>query len=222
MSASRTATRSFLNLAIWAVLTLPVLAGLCAGLHLQPATAQEPEALPPPLQAPVPPPELRAPTPVTPGELQPPPPLAPSELQPPPSVLQERYRPQIDPESAYGNWPMPQSSYMAPPMFAGKATCCPPAAISIKYRNHPLCRKRCCKGHPAVPTVLMVNDPCTPCACPIEVPVCIPCCATGLPRITPHRGLLGRQCVTYTWCNGFTIKLIFRCRGDLLVHYYGL
>ena len=102
-------------------------------------------------------------------------------------------------------------------------SCCNPKAVKIIYRNHALCRKRCCKGHhPAVPTCLMVNDPCTPCSCPIEVPVCIPVCATGLPRIAHHRGLFGRPVVTYTWCTGFTIKLVFRKRGDLLVHYYGL
>ena len=108
-----------------------------------------------------------------------------------------------------------------PAQKGGGAACCCPAYSGIRYHNHPLLRKRCCRCHPPIQTVLMVQDP-RYCCCGTSVPVCISACCTGAPQVSSRVGLLGCGYVTYRWCCGFTIKVVFRARGDIVVHTYGL
>ena len=67
--------------------------------------------------------------------------------------------------------------------------------------------------------VLQVKAPCC-CECVVEVPVCVPACLQGEPKVDSCCGLLGRGVVTYTWCN-FKVKLIFQHDGDIVVHTFG-
>jgi hypothetical protein len=71
----------------------------------------------------------------------------------------------------------------------------------------------------AVETVLVVEDPCRRGRC-VEVSVTLPSACVDPPRIDCWRGLLGRRGVTYRWCCGMTVDVIFRLRGDILVRCY--
>lgn len=102
----------------------------------------------------------------------------------------------------------------------GTACCCP-AYGCIRYHNHPLFRKRCCRCCPPIQTVLMVQDP-RYCCCATPVPVCISACCKGAPQVSSRKGVLGCGYVTYRWCCGFKIKVVFRAKGDIVVHTYGL
>ena len=59
------------------------------------------------------------------------------------------------------------------------------------------------------------------CKCMVEVPVCLPDCLPGEP-VVKSRCKLGRGVVTYKWCNGFTVKVVFRKKCDIVVTYQPL
>jgi hypothetical protein len=94
---------------------------------------------------------------------------------------------------------------------------CPPRCID--YRHHRFLR---CKFDPCntKQVVLQVPDYC--CCCLVEVPVCVPCCCEGAPSICCHKGAFGRDVVEYSWCCGYSLKVVFNRCGDVTVHYYGL
>jgi hypothetical protein len=77
----------------------------------------------------------------------------------------------------------------------------------------------CCGCEPPIKTVLLVKDPVT-CCC-VEVPICLPACCTDAPEVCAREGLLGRGVVTHDWCCGFSVKVTFRNRGDVVVTYSG-
>ena len=68
---------------------------------------------------------------------------------------------------------------------------------------------------------LLVEDPAS-CGCYAEVPVCLPeCCVDKEVSICPSMGILGRRRVRYDWnCCGFSIDVLFRTRGDIVVTYF--
>jgi len=76
------------------------------------------------------------------------------------------------------------------------------------------------KTIPPKKIVLVVKDPCY-CDCSLEVPICLPSCCKGEPCVTSRCGVLCRGVVTYKWCCGFRVKVIFRNCGDVLVVSYG-
>jgi hypothetical protein len=88
----------------------------------------------------------------------------------------------------------------------------------ITYRNRG-CLDVCCGCEPPIQTVLLVKDPVT-CCC-VEVPICLPPCCTDAPKVCGHEGLFGRGIVDYDWCCGFSVKVLFRARGDIVVTYIG-
>jgi len=88
----------------------------------------------------------------------------------------------------------------------------------ITYRNRG-CLDVCCGCEPPIQTVLLVKDPVT-CCC-IEVPICLPPCCTDAPKVCGREGLFGRGIVDYDWCCGFSVKVTFRARGDIVVTYVG-
>jgi hypothetical protein len=67
--------------------------------------------------------------------------------------------------------------------------------------------------------VLAVKNPCT--GCPAEIPVCLPGCTTGSPCVACGSGIFGRDLITYTWPNGYEIKVAFKHTGDIIVTSYG-
>ncbi len=99
------------------------------------------------------------------------------------------------------------------------APCCPTPCITYRHRHvlHKVCCG-CCQPEP-VKTVLAAKNPCT--GCPVEIPVCIPGCTTGEPAVCCGTGILGRDTVSYTWSNGFEIKVAFKHTGDVIVTSYG-
>jgi hypothetical protein len=88
----------------------------------------------------------------------------------------------------------------------------------ITYRDRG-CRDICCGCEPPMQTVLLVKDPVT-CCC-VEVPICLPPCCTDAPKVCGREGLFGRGIVDYDWCCGFSVKVTFRARGDIVVTYTG-
>jgi hypothetical protein len=91
------------------------------------------------------------------------------------------------------------------------AVCCDRA---ITYRHHHPRTEPCGARHEAV---LLVKDPCT--CCLIQVPVCLPCCATGEPTVCCHKGILGRDVCEYTWCGGYRVRVVINRDGCVVVHY---
>ena len=96
--------------------------------------------------------------------------------------------------------------------------CCPDRCVI--YKHHRPCKKACCTCAPPVQTVLLVEDPCV-CGCLIEVPICLPACCVGEPKVCNRNGFLGRDVVEYEWCCGYRVKMVFTKRGDLVVHTFG-
>jgi hypothetical protein len=72
-----------------------------------------------------------------------------------------------------------------------------------------------------VAMTMVADNPADCVACPVEVPLCIPCCCTDAPTVTSRCGLLGRGIVEYCWSCGFTATVVFRASGDVVVHYRG-
>jgi hypothetical protein len=71
-----------------------------------------------------------------------------------------------------------------------------------------------------VQLVMVTQDPADGCC--YEIPLCIPACCTGEPKVSAGRGLLGRGVVEYCWQCGFRAKVKFRhIRGDVRVDYEG-
>jgi hypothetical protein len=99
------------------------------------------------------------------------------------------------------------------------APCCPTPCIVYRHR-HVRCKVccGCCQPEP-IKTVLAVKNPCT--GCPVEIPVCIPGCTTGEPTVCCGTGVFHRDTLTYTWSNGFEIKVAFKHTGDVIVTSYG-
>ena len=92
-------------------------------------------------------------------------------------------------------------------------------APCITYRQHGL--RRVYSGcEPPIQALLEVENPCC-CGPLLAVPVCLPACCTDVPDVSSRRGLLGRGIVTYSYCCGLTIKVVFERCGDVTVHYYG-
>ena len=87
---------------------------------------------------------------------------------------------------------------------------------SIKYNVRPSAR-RALACHGKTDTVLGVDNPCDGTDCLYAVPVVLPGCCTGEPRVRSRRGLFGRGVVEYTWPGGYEVEVIFRLRGDLAV-----
>lgn len=109
--------------------------------------------------------------------------------------------------------PMPLAEPAAPPAIQL-------VTPRIAYRTHLGARRMLRRNAPVNVSVVAEHpDPCVNCA--VEVPLCITCCCTGEPVMTSHCGLLGRGVVEYCWSCGFSATVVFRARGDVVVHYRG-
>lgn len=95
-------------------------------------------------------------------------------------------------------------------------TCCPEPCITYRHRGPKLCCGNCL---PAKELVLKVKNPCT--GCETDVPVCLPACCEGEPKVCTGSGFLGRNVVEYEWCCGFSVRVAFKHCGDLLVTTWG-
>lgn len=97
------------------------------------------------------------------------------------------------------------------------STCSRCCERCISYRHHKSLKKKCCGCNDTISTVLKV---CDTCCGEVEIPVCLPCCCEGTPTVCTHNGILGRHSVTYTWCCGYRVKVVFDRCGDIVVHSY--
>jgi hypothetical protein len=71
-----------------------------------------------------------------------------------------------------------------------------------------------------VQLVMVTQDPADGCC--YEIPLCIPACCTGEPKVSGGKSLLGRGVVEYCWACGFKAKVKFRhVLGDVKVNYEG-
>jgi hypothetical protein len=71
-----------------------------------------------------------------------------------------------------------------------------------------------------VHVVMIAKNPAD--GCHYEIPMCIPGCCVGEPRVTGGRGLLGRGVVEFCWECGFRAEVKFRhILGDVKVEYEG-
>ena len=109
-------------------------------------------------------------------------------------------------------------------LFHGHATksivlddpCC--GKRCVEYVNHPkLLGKKCCV--PMMETVVLVED-CQRC-CTVAIPVCVPACCTGVPKVTSRKAIFGRGVAHATWCCGHKLKIVFDKCGDVTVHSHG-
>lgn len=89
----------------------------------------------------------------------------------------------------------------------------------ISYRNHPLLGPRT-GSCGTMKIALAVPDPAC-CKYVVEVPVCIPCCCTDVPKVHSRCGVLGRRIVVYDWCCGYKVRVVFNRCNDVVVHSYG-
>jgi hypothetical protein len=65
--------------------------------------------------------------------------------------------------------------------------------------------------------VLRVCHPCT--GCHYDVPVCLPACCEGAPRVCHQRTIIGCGRVVYEWCCGYRVVIRFtRHGGYRIVH----
>lgn len=84
----------------------------------------------------------------------------------------------------------------------------------ITYKHHHPRREPCGARQEVV---LLVKDPCT--CCYVRVPVCIPCCCDGEPKVCCHPGILCRDVAEYSWCCGYRVKIVIDRHGCVVVHY---
>ena len=68
--------------------------------------------------------------------------------------------------------------------------------------------------------VMLTTDPTSNCT--YEIPMCIPACCVGDPKISDGRGIFGRGIVEYRWACGFRAIVKFRhVLKDVEVEYEG-
>ena len=105
------------------------------------------------------------------------------------------------------------------PAVAGPV-CCPINVVDVRTK---LSARRMFRCHgPGVPTAVCVDNP-ADCVCTLfEVPLCVPCCCVGEPRVCNSRtGLLGRGHVDLVWDCGFVATVTFRVHGGVIITYAG-
>ena len=110
------------------------------------------------------------------------------------------------------------------PAPAGAPPAAPAAGVSVKptppivYDTDHDARKMYRSGQ--VELVMVTQDPSDGCC--YEIPLCIPACCTGDPKVSSGRGIFGRGVVEYCWACGFRAKVKFRhTLGDVRVDYEG-
>lgn len=112
-------------------------------------------------------------------------------------------------------------SACAPACTPSPCVCCPTPCIVYRHALLDvgrLCRPKCCK--PPVKLVLATKNPCT--CCPVDVPVCLPGCCCGEPKVDCRKTLIGEGLVTYDWCCGVSVSIRYKKCGEVVVTYRGV
>lgn len=98
---------------------------------------------------------------------------------------------------------------------------CPPvkvraACVTYRYRG---CTDVCC--NPCLPKIKQTLVFCHPATgCYVAVPVCLPGCCQGCPKVAARRTLVGCGAVTYCWSCGYQVTIRFQRAGDVAVVYH--
>lgn len=95
---------------------------------------------------------------------------------------------------------------------ADPSKCCYKPCITYHEAG---CGKRCCSSGPKTEMILRVQDPKS--CCTVDVPVCVPACCKGTPCVSTRCALFCRGVVWYDWDCGFSVKVVFKHCGDLVV-----
>ena len=103
-------------------------------------------------------------------------------------------------------------------VMLSSAPVCSPARVS-SYRWHRSAKRFSACHRGTIDTSLVVDNPADCASCCYEVAICVPACCAGEPRHWSRVGLFGRGIVEYRWRCGWTVRVIFRARGDVVVHY---
>ncbi|MEQ8848351.1 hypothetical protein [Botrimarina sp.] len=104
------------------------------------------------------------------------------------------------------------------PMAAPGPICCP---IEVVRSRTTLAAKRLirCEG-PPVDRAVCVANPAECCGQLYEVPLCVPVCCVGEPRVcNESTGPLGRGYVDLVWDCGYVARLAFRKHGGVIITY---
>ena len=101
---------------------------------------------------------------------------------------------------------------LAPPQ--GAVTVHPVARIDYDVTHR---ARRLFGGSPFVELSMVTQNPADDCL--YEIPLCLPACCTGEPKVTSYCGLMGRGVVVYCYECGLEIEVKFRLRGDVEVEY---
>src|SRR5262245_24289525 len=176
--------------------------------------AEQGPVLPPPAKSSAPSTDLFAPQPPAPSKAAQPIPPPPTATQPRANSTVKRpfMRPALPREPGRG-----ELTTQSEPMPAPAGAPLPEAALPtggdpnvhpappIVYDTDHDARKMFRTGQ--VQLVMVTQDPSD--GCLYEIPLCIPACCTGEPKIRGGRGLLGRGVVEYCWSCGFKAKVKF-------------
>ena len=98
---------------------------------------------------------------------------------------------------------------------APKVPCCPTPCVTYRHCGP----KLCCGCEPGKEVTFKVKNPCT--GCETDITVCMPACCKGEPEICCGTGPFHRDVVSYEWCCGYRVKVVFKKCGDLLVTTWG-
>jgi hypothetical protein len=148
----------------------------------------------------------------------------PSAMPTLPGPAAESAMPTMPPPAGASSMPtLPAPVEATPPGIAPAPT--PPEAkpatavrSDIDYRTH-LAARRMLRRTDEMRLVMTTENPIDRCL--YDIPLCIPTCCTGQPRVTSDCGPFGRGVVTYCWPCGFEAKVVFTARGDVVVNYRG-
>jgi hypothetical protein len=76
-------------------------------------------------------------------------------------------------------------------------------------------RRDCCPPPPPVTVILQVCHPCT--NCKFDIPVCIPACCVGVPKVCFERTLIGSGKTVFEWCCGHRVVVRYHHDGGYRV-----
>jgi hypothetical protein len=115
--------------------------------------------------------------------------------------------------------PQPQSIAAAGPQEElaspqGTVTVHPVARIDYDVTHR---ARRLFGGSPFVELTMVAQNPAD--GCFYEIPLCLPACCSGEPKMTSYCGLMGRGVVVYCYECGLEIEVKFHLRGDVEVEY---
>lgn len=148
----------------------------------------------------------------------------PSSAQQESSVLVEQPADQPELIPAVPTMPVPvQKPFLVPDGAAPQEELASPSSAvtvhpvaRIDYDVTHRARKRF-GGSPFVQLSMVTQNPAD--GCLYEIPMCLPACCTGEPKVTSYCGLFGRGVVKYCYECGLEVEVKFRLRGDVEVEY---